>query len=315
MASVLGTDSASRTPTPPVLVGTAGWADKDLIAAHWYPADVRTAAARLAYYAERFPLVEVDTSYYAIPTETTVRGWVDTTPDLVLDVKAFRLLTGQPTPAAALPTQLRSHPIGPWLSARTAPPALLHAAWQLFHEGLEPLRATNRLGLVLLQFPASVTADARGRAQVSAALELCQPLRAAVEWRHASWLAPQQRAESLRLLTKYDAAYVCVDMPQHSPTAMPPDLEATAATAVIRLHGRSKHWADGDKRERYRYEYSPEELRQWATNARELTRRAEQVHIIVNTCCAGAAQRAASELRTVLAELDGAQRTHPGSAV
>lgn len=309
MASMRDAESASRTPTSPVLVGTAGWADKDLVAAHWYPAHVRTAAARLAYYAERFPLVEVDTSYYAIPTETTVRGWVEATPDLVLDVKAFRLLTGQPTPAASLPTQLRSYPIGPWLSARTAPPALLHAAWQLFHEALKPLRATNRLGLVLLQFPASVTADPRGRAQVSAALELCRPQRAAVEWRHASWLAPQQRADSLRLLTEYDAAYVCVDMPQHSSTAMPPDLETTAATAVIRLHGRSKHWADGDKRERYRYEYSPQELRHWATNARELAQRAEQVHVIVNTCCAGAAQRAAGELRTALDELGNTELT------
>jgi uncharacterized protein YecE (DUF72 family) len=307
MGSELDAESVSWTPASPVLVGTAGWADQDLVAAHWYPTHVRTAAARLASYAERFPLVEVDTSYYAIPTETTVRGWVEATPDLVMDVKAFRLMTGQPTPVASLPAQLRSYPIGPWLSARTAPPALLDAAWELFHEALEPLRATNRLGVVLLQFPASVTADARGRAQVSAALELCQPLRAAVEWRHASWLAPGQRAESLRLLTKYDASYVCVDMPQHSPTAMPPALEATAATAVIRLHGRSEHWATGDKRERYRYEYSPEELRQWATNARELARRAEQVHVIVNTCCAGAAQRAAGELRATLGEIDGAR--------
>jgi uncharacterized protein YecE (DUF72 family) len=153
---------------------------------------------------------------------------------------------------------------------------------------------------VLLQFPASVTADSRGRAQVSTALEQCRPLHAAVEWRHASWLAPNQLAESLRLLTEYDAAYVCVDMPQYSRTAMPPNLEVTAATAVIRLHGRSEHWADGDERERYRYDYSSPELRQWATNARELSRRAERVHVIVNTCCAGAAQRAATDLRTAL---------------
>jgi uncharacterized protein YecE (DUF72 family) len=286
----------------PVLVGSAGWADKDLVAAHWYPAHVRTAAARLAYYAEQLPLVEVDTSYYAIPTRTTVRGWVDAAPDLVLDVKAYRLLTGQPTPAASLPQVLRSDAIGPWISARHAPPALLHAAWQLFHDALEPLRPAKNLGLVLLQFPPSVTADTQGRVQVSTALELCHPLRAAVEWRHASWLAPPQRAESLRLLTEHDAAYVCVDMPQHSRTAMPPDLEATAATAVIRLHGRSKQWADGGKRERYRYDYSPDELRHWAANARELAQRAEQVHVIVNTCCAGAAQRAATDLRTTLGE-------------
>lgn len=301
MANVPGTEPESRTP-PRVLVGTAGWADRDLVAAHWYPAHVRTPAARLAYYAERFPLVEANTSYYAIPAEQTVRGWIEAAPDLVMDIKAFRLLTGQPTPAASLPVQLRGEAARAWFSSGDAPPALLHATWQLFHDALEPLRVAGNLGLVLLQFPASVTADSRGRAQVSTALELCRPLRAAVEWRHASWLAPRRRADSLRLLKEYDAAYVCVDMPQHSSTAMPTDLEVTAATAVIRLHGRSEHWADGDKRERYRYEYGSDELRRWAANARELARCAEQVHVIFNNCCAGAAQRAAGELRTGLGD-------------
>jgi uncharacterized protein YecE (DUF72 family) len=61
--------------------------------------------------------------------------------------------------------------------------------------------------------------------------------------------------------------------------------------------------ADGDKRERYRYDYSPPELCQWAANARELARRAEQVHVIVNACRAGAAQSTAADLRTALGEL------------
>jgi uncharacterized protein YecE (DUF72 family) len=284
-----------------VLVGTAGWADKDLLAAGWYPGHVRTPAARLAYYAERFPLAEANTSYYAIPTAATVRGWADAAPELVMDVKAFRLLTGQPTPVASLPPQLRAEATGSWLStARNVPEALLRSAWRLFHQGLEPLRLEGGLGLVLLQFPASVTADARGRELVEQALELCRPLRAAVEWRHASWLAPPHRAASLTLLTEYGAPYVCVDMPQYSDAAMPPDLEVTASTAVIRLHGRSERWIDGDKRERYQYEYSPPELRRWAANARHLAREAEHVHLIVNTCCAGAAQRAATDLRTAL---------------
>jgi uncharacterized protein YecE (DUF72 family) len=79
-------------------------------------------------------------------------------------------------------------------------------------------------------------------------------------------------------------------------------LVGTAATAVVRLYGRSEHWDDGDKRERYRYEYGSHELRRWAANARELARRAEQVHVIFNNCCAGAAQRAASDLRTGLGD-------------
>jgi uncharacterized protein YecE (DUF72 family) len=291
MGSAYGAGSAAGSTSGPspspgsVLVGTAGWADKDLLAAGWYPGQVRTPAARLAYYAERFPLAEANTSYYAIPTAATVRGWAETAPELVMDVKAFRLLTGQPTPVASLPPQVRGEATGSWLStSRNVPETLLRSAWRLFHQGLEPLRAAGGLGLVLLQFPASVTADARGHELVERALELCRPLRAAVEWRHASWLAPHHRAASLKLLTEYDAAYVCVDMPQHSDAAMPPDLEVTASTAVIRLHGHSERWIDGDKRERYQYDYSPPELRRWAANALHLAREAEHVHLIVNTC-------------------------------
>lgn len=280
-----------------ILVGTAGWADRDLVASGWYPPPVRTAAARLAYYAERFPLAEVNTSYYAIPTAATVAGWVEAADSLTLDVKAYRLLTGQPTPIASLPAALREDAPRPVLTSRTVPETLLLEAWRRFHEGLEPLRGANRLGRVLLQFPASVTPNEAGMAQVRRALELCQPLPAAVEFRHASWLRADQRARSLRLLADHDAAYVCVDMPQHSPAAMPPDLEITAATAVIRLHGRSGRWADGDKRERYQYSYTAAELEQWSANARALAERADEVHVIVNTCCAGAAQRAAAQLQ------------------
>jgi uncharacterized protein YecE (DUF72 family) len=63
-----------------ILVGTAEWADRDLIKSGWYPTSANSPAARLAYYAERFPLVEVDSTYYAIPPERTVRGWADNFP-------------------------------------------------------------------------------------------------------------------------------------------------------------------------------------------------------------------------------------------
>jgi len=290
----------TASETRRIRVGTAGWADRDLVASGWYPRHVRTAAARLTHYAEQFPLAEVNTSYYAIPTAATVAGWVEAAPDLLMDVKAYRLLTGQPTPVASLPPPLRAGAARPVLTSQNVPDSVLRAAWRHFHDGLEPLRAANRLGRVLLQFSAAVRPDERGLTQVARALEFCRPLPAAVEFRHAAWLAPDRRAESLRLLADHDAAYVCVDMPRHSPAAMPPDLEVTSATAVIRLHGRSDRWAEGDKRERYEYAYTPAELTEWADAARTLAERADEVHVIVNTCCAGAAQRAAAGLQEIL---------------
>jgi len=141
---------------------------------------------------------------------------------------------------------------------------------------------------------------ARGLGLVADALERCHPLRAAVEWRHPSWLEPEHRERSLKLLREHDAAFVCVDMPQQLPESVPPLLAATSDTAVIRLHGRSPDWRDGSKEDRYRYEYSDVELSEWAAKAQTLAEQANDVHVVVNTCCAGTAQRTAAQLSDLL---------------
>ena len=79
-----------------IKVGTSSWADQMLVRSGWYPRAVNTPAGRLGFYAERFGLVEVDTSYYAIPLPETAEGWVAATPPgFTFDVKAFRLFTGR----------------------------------------------------------------------------------------------------------------------------------------------------------------------------------------------------------------------------
>ena len=279
------------------LIGTAGWADTSLIRSGWYPKGAKTAADRLRHYAGRFPLVEADAPYYALPTAATVAGWISATPDgFVMDVKAYSLLTGHRTRAATLPADLRAGVAGPWLTAASAPDGLVDEVWRRFHSVFEPLRRAGRLGVVLLQFPPSCRADSAGRAWVRAALRRCEPLPAAVEFRHGSWLDPERRDRTWQLLRDHDAAYVCPDMPQSHPGAVPPPLDVTADTAVIRPHGKSAAWERGGKGERYRYEYSGAELAAWAERARRLGESAGEVHVVVNTCCAGAAQRAAAAL-------------------
>lgn len=93
-----------------IRVGTASWTDKSLIACgRFYPPGVNTAEARLRYYATRFPLVEVDASFYAMPTSANARLWVDRTPDdFTFHIKAFRLLTGHGTHRDSFPKDLRA---------------------------------------------------------------------------------------------------------------------------------------------------------------------------------------------------------------
>ncbi len=82
-----------------ILVGTASWTDKTLVACRrFYPQQARSAEARLRYYASQFPLVEVDSSYYGMPAPANSKLWADRTPaDFVFNVKAFRLFTGHQT--------------------------------------------------------------------------------------------------------------------------------------------------------------------------------------------------------------------------
>jgi len=92
-----------------ILVGVASWTDPTMTAPGvFYPASARTAEARLRYYATRFPIVEVDSTYYAIPARRMAELWVERTPDdFVFNVKAHALMTGHATDVARLPRIIR----------------------------------------------------------------------------------------------------------------------------------------------------------------------------------------------------------------
>ncbi len=91
-------------------VGTASWTDKSLIdSGRFYPADAKSAEDRLRFYASKFPMVGVDSSYYAIPFAQTASLWAERTPrDFRFNVKAFRLFTGHPTSPDVLSKDVRA---------------------------------------------------------------------------------------------------------------------------------------------------------------------------------------------------------------
>ena len=92
-----------------IRVGTASWTDPSLIQCkRFYPPGCSSAEGRLRYYAGKFPLVEVDSSYYALPSARNAHAWVERTPaDFAFNLKAFRLFTGHQTPAKALPKDVQ----------------------------------------------------------------------------------------------------------------------------------------------------------------------------------------------------------------
>ena len=93
-----------------IRTGTASWTDKSLLEPGlFYPTGVNKPEQRLAFYAENFPIVEVDATYYALPSEKNSEAWVQRTPDdFVFNIKAFALMTQHSTNARGLPSNLRS---------------------------------------------------------------------------------------------------------------------------------------------------------------------------------------------------------------
>jgi uncharacterized protein YecE (DUF72 family) len=286
-----------------IRVGTSSWADRLLIASGWYPREANTPAGRLAHYAESFDLVEVDTTFYAIPAPETAGAWAERTPgNFTFDVKAFSLFSGHSTPVSALPPDLRPKRGGRQVRHRDLPDDAYDELWARFHAALRPLAGAGKLGVVLLQLPPWLARGERARRSIEASVERCRPHRVAVELRHGSWFEPPVVLDTLRFLQSLDASFCCVDMPQGHPSSVPPILVSTAEPAMIRFHGHSPAWATGDKQEKFRYAYGRQELEDWALRLQQLAAQVDELHVLMNQCCGDQAPRDAATLAALLAQ-------------
>ncbi|ARQ67886.1 DUF72 domain-containing protein [Streptomyces marincola] len=287
-----------------ILIGTCSWTDRALVAGGWYPPGSRDPEGRLRYYAERFPVVEVDATYYALPTARRSRLWAERTPrGFTFDVKAYSLLTGHPTRAGTLPPGLRP-PGLPGRSVRGADlgPAAVREVWDAFIAGVEPLRRADRLGSVLLQYPPWFTPGRGAWERLARARELAGDLPLTVEFRHREWLSDPCLDDTLALLREHGMALAAVDTAQGLPTSLPPVTEVTnRRRAVVRFHGRSRAWGTGSKEDRFRHHYTRAELAPWVGRVRRLAEEAGAVHVLFNNCCADAAVSAAALMRELVA--------------
>ncbi|HEX4818194.1 MAG TPA: DUF72 domain-containing protein [Nonomuraea sp.] len=286
-----------------ILVGTASWTDKTLLASGWYPDDATTAEDRLRYYASQFPVAEVDSSYYAPPAESTVTLWRDRTPDdFTFDVKAFSLLTQHPTKPGALYKDLRERLGEPKnnLYLRDLDDDVVDQVWERFLSALAPLHESGRLGAILFQFPRWFPIGKRNKQYILDCKARCDPLRISVEFRNHTWMDEDNQAETLDFLTSYGLPYVIVDMPQGYPDSVPPVLAATSDLVVARFHGHSEHWTSHDVHERFGYRYSEKELREWAPKLRRLSEEAESTHVLMNNCYRDYAQTNAAQLARLI---------------
>lgn len=285
-----------------VLVGTASWTDPTILEGEvFYPAGVRTPEQRLRYYAGRFPLVEVDSTYYGLPTRAVAELWRQRTPDaFTFNVKAHALMTGQPSEVSRLPKLLREA-LPKALAAKKRiyatdlPADLLDAVWALFLDALEPLRASGKLGAILLQYPRWFTPtrpnlDQLLDAQRRLAGASAGGVPGAVELRNHLWFdgKPGRAERMLGFFAEHDIPYVIVDGPRGLTSSVPPLVAVTSPRlAMVRLHGRrAATWeaASVPTVERYRYLYDREQLAAWVPEVMEAAKSTQRVHVLFNNC-------------------------------
>ena len=294
-----------------VLTGSCSWTDKTLVQqADWYPQRTMSAEERLRFYASQFPLTEIDSTYYAPPSEQQARLWAERTPDgFRFDVKAYSLLTGHPTRPRSLWKDLREQLPADVAEKRNLypnhlDPEALDEAWTRFESALRPLHDRGKLGSVLFQYPPWFHPRKDARTELQSLKERLPDYHVSVEFRSPMWLAEERdRERTLRLLEEQDLILVGLDAPAASklPRLMAvtnPDL------LVVRFHGRSDStWSDTSRSaaERFRYLYSREELEEMAGPIGEIAQAVRETHLLMNNCYRDYAVRNAGELRDLLA--------------
>jgi len=284
-----------------IRVGTASWTDKTLLESGWYPESADTAEKRLAYYSKKFPLVEVDATYYSPPAEQTAKLWAERTPPgFLFNIKAFSLLTGHPTKPTALYKDLRPETDKKNIYPGDLPPQAYEDVWTRFLSALEPLSDSRKLGAILFQFPPWFTIRRSNKQYLLEVAKRCSPMRVALEFRHASWFAGDNQDETLEFLRRNHLPFVSVDMPQGHRSSIPPVLAATSDLAVVRFHGHSDKWTSRNIYERFGYRYSDRELKDWAPKLGKLADDAAETHVLMNNCYSDYAQTNAQTLIELL---------------
>ena len=252
----------------PILVGTCSWLDHK----GFYPAEMEKqsqAKQRLTYYAEFFPIVEVDTTFYGRPKPEVTQAWVDRTPPgFTFDVKAYRSLT--------------RHERGPDNVPR--PPT--HEEEHEFLELLKPLRDAHKLGAIEYQFPPWFTRSVKNQEILLEVRERHPADLLAFEFRHRSWYDEDALPQLEELMRELGVTFVAADAPQIGSGTVPPYFGITSSLLnIVRFHGRNtKTWyiRGADSTARFDYLYHSTEVEPWVA-AIHAAAKHSPVHVLINT--------------------------------
>jgi len=260
-----------------IRIGTSGWSypsGRGTWNGVFYPAPRPRGFDELAFYADHFDTVEVNSTFYRMPEAPQTARWVERTPDgFRFSVKLFQKFTHPDM-------YLARGGASDWDPSRVD--------IDLFRAGIEPLAAADRLGMVMVQFPPSFHHGLEALDYLEWLLASFAPFPTAVELRHRSW--SDHAAETQARLVDQGAAWVLIDEPKFSssivqaiggPTTLP---RGAPPFAYLRLHGRNaaNWWEHAVADDRYNYLYSAEELQPFAERAKAEAAAGRKVFLYLN---------------------------------
>ena len=259
-----------------IRIGTSGWSypsGKGTWKGIFYPETGQRRRGggkfdELRFYAEHFDTVEINSTFYGVPSAATTRGWSDRTPEgFEFSLKLYQKFT---------------HPEMFHKATGADPWDLGRKDVDEFRSAIDPLATSGKLGALLAQFPPSFKNDPDSRGYLEWLLEQFKAYPVALELRHRSW--SDDPLETLKLLAAFGAAWAQIDEPKFRFSVRQNLLPNVRTFYYLRLHGRNaaQWWRHEKSEDRYNYLDSAEELEPFSEAAATAARQVRKAYLYAN---------------------------------
>lgn len=263
-------------------IGLTGWGDHpDLYS------PLSTARDKLFDYSGHFPVVEVDTSFYSIPSETNVRKWIAEVPDhFQFVVKAYQGMTGH----------LR----------QDNPYETKEDMFEAFKDAIIPFQQAGKLAMILVQFPPWFDCQTKNVTYIRYVKQQLKNFPVAIEFRNRTWYSEKFMDGTLNFLRQEGLIHTVCDEPQAGEGSVPLVPKATNERVLVRIHGRNVHgWRNPGNNEEWRkirflYNYNEEELKGLQKHIVALQQQAKDVFVLFNNNSGNDAAKNAKQLKKML---------------
>lgn len=265
-----------------IYIGLTGWGDHPDVYS-----GVTTARDKLYDYSGHFPVVEVDTSFYAIPSTATVEKWCKDTPEnFRFVVKAYQGMTGHLRDE--LPYETRND------------------MFNAFRECAQVFQKHGKLAMLLVQFPPWFDCQGKNVQYIRYVKKQLASFPIAIEFRNQSWYSEKMKEKTLQFLKESELIHTVCDEPQAGSGSVPFVPIATNDKVLVRIHGRNVHgWrnighAENWRKVRFLYDYNHEELKKLSEHFLFLEQQAKEVYVLFNNNSGGHAAKNAKMMQQIL---------------